>query len=106
MRDVMPSRGYVEAETERQLVQIERRRRLYRGDLPAPSVAGRVVILVDAGIATGGTITAALQRLTVAKPVRLVLAVPVAPPDVLKTLSKLADEEVSSLLVEAADHPT
>jgi putative phosphoribosyl transferase len=53
MREVMPSPDYVKAETERQLTEIERRRRLYRGDRPAPSVAGHVVILVDDGIATG-----------------------------------------------------
>ena len=94
MREVMPSPGYVEAETERQLAEIERRRRLYRGDRPAPSVAGRVVILVDDGIATGGTVTAALRGLAAAKPARLVLAVPVAPPDVLETLSQLADDVV------------
>lgn len=131
MREVMPAPGYVEAETERQLAEIERRRRLYRGDRPAPSVAGRVVILVDDGIATGGTVTAALQGLAAAQPARLVLAVPVAPPEALETLSGLADdvvclsapsvfgavgrfyqdfeqttdEEVIGLLAEAAAHP-
>lgn len=94
MREVAPAPGYVKAETERQLVEIERRRRLYRGDRPAPSVAGHVVILVDDGIATGGTVTAALQGLAAAQPARLVLAVPVAPPDVLETLSRLADDVV------------
>ncbi|KGM32976.1 phosphoribosyltransferase [Inquilinus limosus] len=94
MREVMPSRDYVEAETERQLAEIERRRHLYRGDRPAPSVAGRVVILVDDGIATGGTVTAALQGLAATRPARLVLAVPVAPPEVLETLSGLADDVV------------
>ncbi|MGK9165182.1 phosphoribosyltransferase [Inquilinus limosus] len=94
MREVAPRPGYVEAETERQLVEIERRRRLYRGDRPAPSIAGHTVILVDDGIATGGTVTAALQGLAAAQPARLVLAVPVAPPDVLQTLSQLADDVV------------
>lgn len=94
MREVAPAPGYVEAETERQLVEIERRRRLYRGGRPSPSVAGRTVILVDDGIATGGTVTAALQGLAAAQPARLVLAVPVAPPDVLQTLSQLADDVV------------
>ncbi|WP_225771353.1 phosphoribosyltransferase [Inquilinus sp. Marseille-Q2685] len=94
MREVMPAPGYVEAETERQLAEIERRRRLYRGDRPAPSVAGHVVILVDDGIATGGTVTAALRGLAAAQPARLVLAVPVAPPEALETLSGLADDVV------------
>jgi len=94
MREVEPSSAYIEAEIQRQLAEIERRRRLYRGDRPAPSVAGRSVIVVDDGIATGGTVTAALQGLTAAHPAELILAVPVAPADVLETLSRLADDVV------------
>jgi putative phosphoribosyl transferase len=94
MREVEPSNAYVEAEIARQLAEIERRRRLYRGDRPTLSVAGRSVIVIDDGIATGGTVTAALQGLSAAHPAQLILAVPVAPADVLATLSRLADNVV------------
>jgi putative phosphoribosyl transferase len=74
---------------DRQLTEIERRRKLYLGDRPHPQIAGRVVIVVDDGIATGATTRAALQATRMRKPSKLVLAVPVAPTD---TLSKLQDE--------------
>jgi putative phosphoribosyl transferase len=82
----------VEAETQRQLAEIERRRRAYRGDAPAPGVAGRTVIVVDDGIATGGTVLAALRALRKAGPLRLVLAVPVAPADTIAALAGECDE--------------
>ncbi len=84
--------AYVEAETQRQLAEIERRRRAYRGDAPAPGVAGRTVIVVDDGIATGGTVLAALRALRKAGPLRLVLAVPVAPADTIAALAGECDE--------------
>lgn len=76
--------------------EIEARRRLalYRGNRPALDLKGRTVILVDDGLATGITAQAALQALRRAHPARLVLAVPVAPPDTLARLSQEADETV------------
>ncbi|MBL0313102.1 MAG: phosphoribosyltransferase [Holophagaceae bacterium] len=76
--------------------EIEARRRLalYRGSRPALDLKGRVVILVDDGLATGITAEAALQALRRTHPAHLVLAVPVAPPDTLERLSKEADEVV------------
>jgi putative phosphoribosyl transferase len=94
MRSVRPDPGYVEAEERRQLAEIERRRRRYRGGRPPPAIAGRTVIVVDDGIATGGTARAALEALRLQKPARLVLAVPVAPADTLATLAPLVDETV------------
>ncbi len=84
--------AYVEAETQRQLAEIERRRRAYRGDAPAPGVAGRTVIVVDDGIATGGTVLAALRALRKAGPLKLVLAVPVAPAETITALAGECDE--------------
>jgi predicted phosphoribosyltransferase len=78
----------------RELQEIERRRRLYRGDRPAPDLRGRTVILVDDGIATGYTVQAALRSLRQQQPKRLVLAVPVAPADSLARLRPDADEVV------------
>ena len=72
-------RDYVDAEAARELKEIERRRALYlRGRAPVP-LAGKSVVMVDDGIATGTTVRAALKALQRSKAARLVLAVPVAP---------------------------
>jgi putative phosphoribosyl transferase len=98
--EVKPPRGYVEDETERQLKEIERRRRLYQGKRRPVDVQGRNIILVDDGIATGGTVRAALQALARAHPARLVLAVPVAPADMIERLRSEAD---AVICLEAPD---
>ena len=85
---------YVEEETARQLEEIERRRKSYCEGRPALEIAGRTAIVVDDGIATGATMRVALQAVRRRGPARLVLAVPVAPPDTLAVLAKEADEAV------------
>ncbi len=79
---------------DRELQEIERRRRSYLGDRPRLDVAGRVVIVVDDGVATGATTRAALRSVANQTPSALVLAVPVAPPDVASTLRREVDELV------------
>jgi erythromycin esterase-like protein/predicted phosphoribosyltransferase len=74
--------------------ELERRERVYRGDRPPPDVAGKTVILVDDGLATGSTMVAAVQAIRQDEPARIVVAVPVAAPDVCAALRAIADEVV------------
>lgn len=94
MRMVQPSPDYLEAEQNRQLLEIERRRRAYRGDASAENPHGRTVIVIDDGIATGGTVRAALKALSATSPGKLVLAVPIAPKDSIEVLEREADEVI------------
>lgn len=73
----------------------ERRRRDYFStDFKPPKVAGKTVIVVDDGIATGLTMEAAIQAIRRQKPSKVVVAVPVAPQDSVSTLRRVADEVI------------
>lgn len=87
----------IDAATARQRAEIDRRERLYRGGRPAPNLAGRTVIVVDDGIATGATVRAALAVVRAQHPARLVLATPVVQASVASDLAKDVDELVASL---------
>ena len=78
-------------------VELDRRVARYRGDRPLPPLAGRSVVLVDDGLATGVTARAALRVLRAAEPARLVLAVPVCAPDAAEALGREADDVVCVL---------
>jgi predicted phosphoribosyltransferase len=75
----------------------ERRERAYRGDLPAQDFTGKVVVLVDDGLATGSTMRAAVRALRGLDPERIVVAVPVAAPPTCEQLRTEADEVVCVL---------
>ncbi|WP_395702809.1 phosphoribosyltransferase [Aquabacterium sp.] len=88
------SESYVEQEARQALQEIARRRAAYRAGRAPQPVAGRTVVLVDDGIATGTTVRAALKALRQMQPARLVLAVPVAPPDTVAALREDVDDLV------------
>jgi putative phosphoribosyl transferase len=88
------SEADLEAGAARESAELERRRRLYRGDAEPLPVEGRTVILVDDGIATGGTAVAAGRALKARGAARVILAVPVAPPGTGERLAADFDEVV------------
>ena len=87
-------REYVEQRAAQELQEIERRRALYLAHRAPEAVAGRTAIVVDDGIATGTTVRAALRGLRKRGPARLVLAVPVAPPETIDALRAEVDDVV------------
>lgn len=92
IRQLAPSPEYLRREMRRQLVEIDRRRQAYTGGVSPIELAGRTVIIVDDGIATGGTVKAALKGVRKTHPTRLVLAVPVAPRQIIAELRSECDE--------------
>lgn len=85
---------YVEQEKTRQLEEIRRRKEAYLGGRAEEQVAGKTVVVVDDGLATGSTALAAIRALGKQGPGKLILAVPVAPRDTVRRLSKEVDELV------------
>lgn len=96
--DVIRMAGVDEVEfksvCDAELAEIERRRQRYLGGRDRVDVAGRTAIVIDDGIATGATTRAALQAVRDRNPKTLVLAVPVAPTESLRTLRQEVDDLV------------
>jgi putative phosphoribosyl transferase len=86
--------GDVERLGQAELDEISRRRKLFLGDTKPLAVAGKTVIVVDDGVATGASMRAAMASLARRGAARIVLALPVAPADTLKSLAGDADETV------------
>lgn len=88
------SRQIFEARCKEELREIHRRQQVYAGYLADDDLEGRIAIVVDDGLATGSTARAALKALRMRHPARIILAVPVAPADLVIELQKEADEVI------------
>ncbi|HHH48449.1 MAG TPA: phosphoribosyltransferase [Gammaproteobacteria bacterium] len=97
VRRLSVSPAAIEAVAEAEGRELARRERVYRGERPWPDLRGRCVILVDDGLATGATMHAAIDAVRAQQPACIVVAVPVAPPDTVRTLEALVDEVVCPL---------
>jgi putative phosphoribosyl transferase len=83
---------YIEEESRRQKDEISRRLSEYRGNRPSPQLAGKIVILVDDGVATGATTLVTIRAIKAQDPSELVLAVPVGPRDSIESLRQEVDK--------------
>jgi putative phosphoribosyl transferase len=90
----------IAAVAKRELAELERREREYRGGRPLPDLRNRVVILVDDGLATGSTMRAAVQAVRALGPSRVVVAVPVGAAQTCEEFADVADETVCALTPE------
>jgi predicted phosphoribosyltransferase len=97
VRELEISPAEVEAVLDTEQRELERRALLYRGDRPPPDIAGRTVILVDDGLATGATMRVAVAALRQEHPGRIVVAVPIAPPETCVALRRVADDVVCAV---------
>jgi predicted phosphoribosyltransferase len=102
--DVVRGLGLSNAAVDRviakELAEVSRRERLYRGDRPEPDLKGRTVILVDDGLATGSTMKAAVKALAARDPAKIVVAVPIASADTCQALARDVAEVVCAVTPE------
>jgi predicted phosphoribosyltransferase len=106
-RDVIAAVGLTREQVDRisaeEQQELERRARVYRGDVPEPDVRDKTVILVDDGVATGSTMYAAVTALRQSGPKRIVVAVPVGAPEALALLREVADQVVCPIAADPFD---
>jgi predicted phosphoribosyltransferase len=96
-------RAAVEQVTAVESRELERREREYRGERPPTPIRGRTIILVDDGLATGSTMTAAVETLRRQGPARIVVAAGVGAPQTCAVLAGVADECVCAVIPPALD---
>jgi putative phosphoribosyl transferase len=98
IRDLDIPAPLIEQVAMREGIELERRSAAFRGSRPLPTIADRIVILVDDGLATGATMEAAILALREQKPARIVVAAPVGAADTCALIGPLADELVALLM--------
>ncbi len=91
---------YLDEETQYQLAEIDRRKKLIRSIRPRASVTGRSILVTDDGIATGSTMIAALQTVNAQQPREVIVAVPVAAPTRLEEVCRWCDDAVCLICTE------
>jgi predicted phosphoribosyltransferase len=94
MRALPNAEETIESVTAKETAELERREQSYRDGRPAPELGDRIVILVDDGLATGATMRAAVKALRQRGAAKIVVAVPVGPPDTCRELEEQADETI------------
>lgn len=94
MRSIPHADQAIEAVTARETAELQRREQIYREDRPPPELRDRIAILVDDGLATGATMRAAVKALRQREAAKIVVAVPVGPPDTCREIEEQADETI------------
>ena len=84
----------IEAVTAKETAELQRREQIYREGRTAPALSGKIVMLVDDGLATGATMRAAVNALRQSGAATIVVGVPVGPPDTCREIAQEADETV------------
>jgi predicted phosphoribosyltransferase len=97
IRELGLTREELAAIEVRERAELERRERRYRGARPIPDLAGMAAIVVDDGLATGSTMLAAIAAIRAELPAAVLVAVPVADPEICAMLADVADEVVCLL---------
>ncbi len=91
------SQSELDAVEQKERLELNRRSELYRGQHPYPDLKNKIVILVDDGLATGATMHAAIDAVKQQTPQKIIVAIPVAPPDSVETLRQMVDEVICPL---------
>jgi len=84
----------IDAVAQKELEELHRRERAYRGDRPVPEVRDRTAILIDDGLATGASMRAAVAGVLAKEPERVIVAVPTAAPETCELFEAIVDEIV------------